>query len=398
MKIIIDYNMKKLVFIVLILFMVIKTFSQECSKETWELDEMGSLSEAKSSGWVFWPETSDEFNVPTLDSTKWDVAGHDSLFCHGMSTYAYFRDDTSVVLLENGRLILKCKSDVPYNCDGHNHNYSSGYILSKELYSGGTFFHFGLIQLKCKFPDEVGLEPCFWTTGGVWPANYMTRYDEIDVIEKIRDLSSNNIFRQSLWRWIFPNPPDTFHLRHVECKQLVYPTPYTGTDFIITLEWLPTEINFYMNGHWTNTYKYTTDPSAISPYGYTGTRSNFTCVDFTYACKQGIQLSLSLTTDTPGDLSKGFEVDWIRSYKLVQGVETYWPTTVSLADPELTRVHKTVTFGGVFHNGAIPANSKITVWASDSITLDKGFTLQPNCTFELRRINTDPDLVVSSSL
>jgi len=387
--------MNRIFFFVVILSISIKIFSQECSKETWELDEMGSMSEAKSSGWVFWPETSDEFNDSTLDRTKWDVAGQDGLYCHAMSPFAYFRDDTSLVRLENGRLLLKCKSDTTYYCDGDDHNYSSGYVLSKEANSEGPLFHFGLIQLKCKFPNEMGLEPCFWTYGAVWPANYMTRYDEIDVIEKIFKLPSNNIFRQSLWRWIFPNPPDIFHLRHVECKQLVYPTPYTGTDFIITLEWLPTEINFYLNGHWTNTYKYTTDPSAISPNSPNGPRSEFTCVDFTYACKQGIQLSLSLTSANPVDLSNGFEVDWIRSYKLAPGDSLYWPATVSLNDPELTRVHTTITIGGANHNGAIPANSDITMWASNSIILDKGFVLQPNCAFELRRIDTDPDLLLS---
>ncbi len=85
---------------------------------------MGSMSEAKSSGWVLWPETSDEFNDLTLDSTKWDVAGQDSLYCHGMSLFAYFRDDTSLVRLENGRLILKCKSDTAYFCNNQYHNYS----------------------------------------------------------------------------------------------------------------------------------------------------------------------------------------------------------------------------------------------------------------------------------
>ena len=388
--------MKKLTFIMVILFISIKIFSQNCSRETRELDEMEPINAAKESGWVFWPETSDEFNDSTLDRSKWDVSGQDSgFYCHGMSPYAYFKDDTSVVRLQNGRLILKCKPDSTIICDSNEYHYSSGYILSKEASSGGPLFHFGLIQLKCKFPNEVGLEPCFWTTGGVWPGNYMTRYDEIDVIEKIMQLGSNKTFRQSLVRWIFPEDTDTIKTTQVECRQLLYPTPYTGIEFIITLEWLPTEINFYMNGHWTNTYKYTTDPSAISPIYYQGTRSNFTCVDFTYACKQGIQLSLSLTDPNPVDLTKGFEVDWIRSYKLVQGVETYWPTNVSLADPELTRVHNTVKFGGALHNGTIPANCTINVWASNSIILDKGFTLQPNCTFELRRIDTHEDLLVS---
>ncbi|MCK9424341.1 MAG: hypothetical protein M0Q38_17290 [Bacteroidales bacterium] len=388
--------MKKMIIIVIILFIYIKSFSQECSKETWELNEMGSISDAKTQGWSFWSPTSDEFNSATLDRNKWDVAGQDGLYCHSMSPYAYFRDDTSVVHLGNGRLILKCKPDMPYFCYGHYHHYSSGYIMSKHPNSGGPLFHFGLIQLKCKFPNEVSLEPCFWTYGAVWPANYMTRSDEIDVIEKIVQLISNTIFRQTTIRWTFPNPPDQSYITSIECKQLKHPIPYTGTDFVITLEWLPTEINFYMNGHWTNTYKFTSDLSALSPYDYPGPHSEFTCVDFTYACKQGIQLSLSLTSDNPVNLSEGFEIDWIRSYKLVQGVSTYWPTTVSLSDPEISTVHSTITFGGTNHNGDIPANNNITVWATNSITLDKGFILQPNCTFEMRRIDTDPDLLVST--
>ncbi|MEI7501246.1 MAG: family 16 glycosylhydrolase [Bacteroidota bacterium] len=387
--------MKKIISIIIVLLLSVNTFPQECDdKKTLEPDVMGSLSEATGPGWVFWPETSDEFNELTLDRNKWDVAGQDGLFCHGMSPYAYFKDnDTSVVRVKNGRLILKCKPDMPYLCEGQYHTYSSGYIKSKELYLGGTFFHYGLIQLKCKFPNEVGLEPCFWTTGGEYSGGFMTRYDEIDVIEKNLNLPSNYIFRQSLWRWIFLNPPPSQE-RHAdgEFKHLEYPSPYTGTDFVITVEWLPTEINFYMNGHWTNTYKYTNDPSSLSLSDYPGPRSEFTCVDFTYACKQGIQLSLSLTSNNPVNLAEGFEVDWIRSYKLVPGESTYWPDFVLLSDAELTKVHSTITFGGTSHNGEIPANSNIRIWASNSITMDKGFTLQPNCIFEMRRIDTDPDL------
>lgn len=389
--------MKKIVFIVIVLFTHICIFSQVCSKQTREQDGLGSISYAKSQGWSFWTPTSDEFNSAILDRNKWDVAGQSGLLCHSMSTYAYFKDDPTNVYLANGRLILKVKPDTPYLCDSHYHNYSSGYIMSKLVNNGGPDFHFGLIQLKCKLPNEVGLEPSFWTYGGVWPGNYMTRYDEIDVLEKIVELSSNKIFRQSLLRNIFPNPPNQNHISQVECKQLEYSTPYTGTEFVITVEWFPTEINFYMNGHWTNTFKYSSDPSSISPNNYPGPRSEFTCVDFTYACKQGIQLSLSLTSPNPVNLSEGFEVDWIRSYKLVQGISTYWPTAVSLNDPELTTVHSTVIFGGVNHNGNIPPYSNITVWATNSITLDKGFTLQPNCTFEMRRIDSDPDLLITSN-
>jgi len=393
--------MKKILSIIILLSLPVITFSQECeNKETFEPDIMGSLNEATGPGWVFWPETSDEFNGLSINRNKWDVVGQDGLFCHGMSPYAYFKDnDTAVVRLKNGRLILKCKLDMPYFCNGNYHYYSSGYIKSKEIYTGGTFFHYGLIQIKCKFPNEVGLEPCFWTTGGEYSGGFMTRYDEIDVIEKNMNLSSNNIFRQSLWRWIFLEPPPSQE-SHAdgEFKHLDYPTPYTGNDFIISVEWLPTEINFYLNGHWTNTYKYSNDPSCLSSYDYPGLRSEFTCVDFEYACKQGIQLSLSLTSNSPVNLAEGFEIDWIRSFKLIQGTSIYRPASVLLSDPELTKVHSTITFGGTLHNGNVPANSNIRLWASTSITLDKGFTLQPDCPFEMRRIDTDPDLFAGNNI
>jgi len=386
--------MKKFIFSILFLLQLnvmsqqIDTVYSGCSKQTVLPDVMGVLDTSKSSGWTLWAPISDEFNQNEIDTTKWAIC---DMYCHGMSSMAYFKKGNAK--LDSGRLILETKHDAPFTCLGTTKSYSSGYAISKNA------FQYGLIEIKCKVPLETALNSSFWLWGGIWPGNYMTRYDEMEVFENVPELYSNKIFRQNLLRKTWLNPPDSEpRIEQTECRQLVYNQTYSDAYFILSVEWLPTEINFYVNGHWTNGFKYTYNQSFISPPMPYTERSIFTCVDFTYACPQNVQLSLSLTDTllTP-IINRGFEIDWIRAYKLIQGVPEYWPSSILLSDNELVKVHSTVRFGGPVNNGNVPLNSKITVWAKNEIFLDKGFTLNSGCRFEARCTITQPSLFITTN-
>lgn len=371
----------------MIQFAGVSQVDRTCSSQTFMPDNLGTLSTYKSSGWSLWSPLSDEFNQSSIDLNKWDVVDLD---CHGMSSMAYFKKENAII--DNGRLKLLAKNDIAFNCLNTTMHYSSGYVISKLP------IQYGLIEIKCRVPYETALNASFWTWGGIWPGNYMTRYDEIDVFENIPEMYSNQLFRQSLLRKTWLDPPnDEPRIEQVDCHALTYNSTYSGIDFIITVEWLPTEINFYLNGHWTSGFKYTENQSWIYPGTPNTERSIFTCVDFRYACAQNVQLSLSLQEFLSSlDLSKGYEIDWIRAYKLVTGVSNYWPSLISLSDNQLSRVHSTIRLGGDSgHNGIVPLNSKITVWASSEILFDKGFTLNSGCTFEARCTIMQPSLLIN---
>ena len=384
--------MRNLFIIFLWFFLQYPALSQhQCSRESVQSDQLGSMSTAKSMGWAPFSLLTDEFSASVLDSLKWEVYNN---YC--IDDLAYFRNDLANCHIENGKLILTTtKLNTPFVCPNSSQtkNYASAWVLSKNA------FQYGLIEISCKMPHDGHLNPSFWLYGSVWPGNYVIRYDEIDVFESVFNLYSNKIFRQNVWRQIYPIPPIGDTILQVDEKSLLYQNTYSDNDMVLTVEWLPKEINFFVNGHWTNGVKYTTDKACISPINV-NPRSIFTCVEFQYACAQKVQLSLSLHTliGIP-NLSESFEINWIRSYKLVESmIPDYWPTSILPSSNELSTVHSTVRLGGdLKHNGYVPGNSKTTFWAKNSITLDKGFTLSSGSDFELRCIETESPLFLNSS-
>ncbi|MCK9204899.1 MAG: family 16 glycosylhydrolase [Bacteroidales bacterium] len=384
--------MKKQFFLTFLLFLLsLGVFSQMWSDCVYEKPmanvNLVSISDIKASGWALYEPFTDDFNTSTLDRLKWSPVDWQ---CHDMSELAYFRDQLDNVKVENGSLLLRCKPDTAWTCGDPpiTRNFSSGYVSSKYT------TRFGYIEVKCKLPADINLNPCFWTYGTYWP-DHCRRYDEIDVNEYIPYEGSNQTFRQSILRKYDYCAENTLQ---VECKDLLFSQPYTNQDIIFGLEWLPTEINFFVNGLLTNSYKYTDIDEWVSPGNYPD-RSVFTCVDFTNGVAQYIFLSLSLNPyDPPINLAQGWSLDWVRSFKLVQGFNYEWnPNYISLNDPNLTRVHKVVKIGGYGHSGDIPVNSNITLWGEDYVYLDENFSLPPETEFTVRAIVTAPELFYSNS-
>ncbi len=344
-------------------------------------DHIEAVSDQKSPGWMQIDRFSDEFNQDSLniDRNKWKVS---NMYCHGMSDSAYFKDALRNVQVDSGLLRIKAWKDDSIECLNAYLKYSSGFIQSKGL------IQYGYLEMKCRLPREVHLQPCFW----LWGRDYWSgtnQYDEIDVFEYIPTEPDNRIFRQTVIR----NPTISFETMTLECKVLEFDEPFVQRDLIFAVEWLPMEVNFYLNGKWTNGFKYTTNENWISPYDHPS-RSVFTCVDVENAAPQELQISLSLVNNPfPVDLSEGFDIDWIRSYKLQQGFNfEYWPMSINTQDQDLYKVHKSVRIGGAGHDGAIPENSNVTIWAEDYILLDQGFTLLPGSTFSARAITANPNL------
>jgi len=104
---------------------------------------------------------------------------------------------------------------------------------------------------------------------------------------------------------------------------------------------------------------------------------------------------LNTAIDTLPDPVESFTVFYLRSYKLREGYASeYWPSAFSMTDPYIFRVHQSLRLGGVGHTAIIPADENITVWARDSILLDKGFQVSGGTQFTARTIVTQDSLFI----
>ena len=86
-------------------------------------------------------------------------------------------------------------------------------------------------------------------------------------------------------------------------------------------------------------------------------------------------------------------VDYLRTYKLQQANNAdYYPLSFDLNDPDLFKVHKTIHLGGAGHSADIYPSYNMTLWATDEMTFESGFTVYPSTQFSARVIKTQPEL------
>jgi len=341
-----------------------------------------------TTGWVINTNFSDEFN--TLNSSKWQIIGDPNIICHPMSPSAYFSDEPGNVSVGSGKLILKVNQRNSVQCTYYNqgnpvtkmYNYSGGWIESVDP------FHYGYIVMKCKLPAEIAIFPCFWMHGAEYSSGQRIAFDEIDVLEKSILSPSNSLLMQNFY---LDNELPTWS---THCQRLEFNQAYVGQDALFAVEWLPEEVHFYINGNHTSSIKYTTNPNNYNSL-YPDV-SYFTCAYINYAVPQRFQISLSLDlTSSPNPvLTNGFEIEYIRSYKLVAGNlnEEYWPSSFSMSDVNIFKVHKSIKLGGPGHTAVIPSGENLTLWAKDSVVLKQGFTLNTGTEFIARTIKTHSDL------
>ena len=333
-------------------------------------------------GWIEYAPFTDEFD--SLDNTKWVIIND----THSMSPNAYFSNSIDNVDTINGKLLLKAKMlSSPYMIGGNYYNYSSGYICSIDT------IRYGYIEMKCKLPQNIALAPCFWLCGIKGQDSYPFtgyEYDEIDVFELFLpdnklDVAIENIDKTFMHNF-YHNLDDTLTTRSCLTQIISFTNSFLNQDIIFAVEWLPEEIHYYVNGHITKSVKFAEKSS-----GWVHNDSDFTCTNFLDAIGQRFQISLSVNSliETYPDVSQAFEIDYVRSYKLVEGFDyEYWPSSFSMSDPNMFKVHKSIRLGGNGHTATIPQNENITIWATDGIVLDKGFTVVGNTIFTARNIAT----------
>jgi len=335
-----------------------------------------------TSGWILSVPHSDEFN--SFNTSKWRCYHN---VAHKMSSHAAFKSEN--VTVKNGMLVLSMKKENPPLYLPHHFQrppwkyfyYSSGYIEMIDT------IRYGYLEARCYLPNSLIQNACFWLFGNKEGGEY--EYDEIDVFEKNFDdknYGGPNVLMQNV-----------YHNLESDTESLVpqfisFSQPATARWATFAVEWLPKEITFYIDGHITSRLVY--NPA------WAHNSNIFTCGKIENAVRQRIQLSYSLrdTIVNSSLLNEEFKVDYVRCYKLKEGFNyEYWPTSFSMSDPYIFRVHKKLRLGGAGRTAFINTSTNITLWAKEEIVFEKGFEVSAGTPFTARRIDTDPQLFIDYS-
>jgi beta-glucanase (GH16 family) len=125
---------------------------------------------------------SDEFNQPSLDTTKWKVVTGDG--CPGLCGWGnaelenYRAQNLAVT---GGNLVISTKFETTTAPSGNTYQYSSGKVQSKV--PGKAMlqtFRYGRIEARMQLPSAGGVWPAFWMLAD--PSNWPTT-GEIDIME-----------------------------------------------------------------------------------------------------------------------------------------------------------------------------------------------------------------------
>ncbi len=340
-----------------------------------------------TTGWISNPFFSDEFSGNFIDRNKWVVWNYN---CHGMSQFAIFLDRRQNVWINNDTLHLKIiKEPVDsfacvFNDSLQYLKFSSGGINSKYR------IRYGYIAIGAVFPNEPKINPAIWTEGSHYNGIGFDEKDEMDLFESIPapPIPTNKEFRQNYGHNMF------IDYTNGTSQYISFNQPYPNRSMEFAVEWLPTEIHYLINGHISLSLKYADTCFVINQSNKRV--SEFTCIDMLTALPQNIILSLALPNayDSMG-IDQDFKIAYVHSYKLVDGCTAceYWPYNFLLTDSDLFKVNYAIKLGGdQYHIAVIPDNRDITLWATNYILLDKGFTIYSGSKFTARTIKTDPEI------
>jgi len=328
------------------------------------------------SGWKLYDVFSDEFNINSSspDLNKWYL--NNNVCSPPTYTVAYYRNDNLPVIDGKLNMIIRQQS-LPYSCEGINYYYSVGSMTSK------TKLHYGYVESLVTFPDDNDWRFAFFLfSSGPW--GNPTYYDEIDIIE-FDQRNTKNVFTHSLHY----NDHDLTTMKNVWCHDF-FNENHAGKTYLFAVEWLPMEVHWFINGQIVFSKKFTDNLSWINEV----TDDNeFACPEYAYPHPEVIYISGG-PTKVPSDLSMHYEIDYIHTYKLEQGFDLYWPLAFNEQDLDLFKVHKNLHLGGDGKTFVVSASAshRLTVWATESIILDKGFCTEPSTQFTARTIFTHEDL------
>lgn len=231
-------------------------------------DEIAEAGQGQRAWELVW---ADEFNSPSLDTTRWRAEDVTLVKNNERQSYS-----PSAIAIHDGRLVI---SSTVASKDGR--PYTSGLVESRGRFARA----FGKFEMRARLPGTKGLWPAFWLLPAdeSWPP-------EIDIMELLGHEPSK-VYMTNHWG-VWPN---TQHEG----------TPFEGPDFTaefhtFAVEWLPDRMDFFVDGVKRATHS--KDVPKIPFY---------------------VILNTAVGGDWPGDpdattvLPQTFEVDYVRVYEPV---------------------------------------------------------------------------------
>jgi beta-glucanase (GH16 family) len=251
-----------------------------------------------------------------------------------------FTFENANVYISNGKLILKA--------DYHSVDVKpihSGAITTKQ-----SDFLYGYFEIRCKL-NSFGIEymPAFW----VWNGDGCNWYNEIDFFETFAENPSdlNNITISGNMHWRSNSCDNTISYFDGSFKN----NDVTSNFHTFGYEWSPDFVIFYFDG-----------------YPYRFLRNN-------HVANHGLRLVANLgfrgRPNTYPSFLGYMEIDWIKVYRLKMDTTSvinqcqFNPTTFNYS------VKKTISIGGSGCSSSLSQNDKVTLRATDHITIIGDFTV-----------------------
>ena len=188
----------------------------------------GLLSLAAQAGeWrLVW---SDEFNSPGLpDTNNWN---YEKGFVRNHESQLYTRLRPENARVENGKLVIECRKEMPRPGETNAVEYTSASLVSR------TNWLYGRFEMRAIIPSGKGIWPAFWTKGAdsvPWPA-----CGEIDIMEFVGKDPNH----------IHANVHFSGNGRHSSAAgQLNVYRPF-ALSHTYAMEWYPDHIDFFFDNH-----------------------------------------------------------------------------------------------------------------------------------------------------
>jgi len=295
-----------------------------------------------------------EDNFDTFNANRWikaDSSGNDGRPQLYLANQVYIENGNLVLELNN--TAITCPNPVPFPvvCEkcivGKQYKYRSGYVQTQPSYNT----RFGYIEARIKFPYSEGEEWGFWPAFWVWRGDGVsnpTNAAEIDICEIFARNRPPNRFTTATIRKY--NPSDFIGVSH-EFSNFSYADWHT-----YAIEWDKDRIIWYLDGkaiYSQNNHK-VVDPVRIK---------------FNFAVLKENEKKYQPPTSPP--FQEYMYVDYVKVYQLKCDKNSV-VNEISNFNTYNYAVKKSISLSNAT---TIPANSNITLRATDFIELKAGFTV-----------------------
>ncbi|MEK3921023.1 carbohydrate binding domain-containing protein [Paenibacillus sp. FSL K6-2393] len=264
----------------------------------------------------------DEFNGPSIDSSKWTVQDTGLVYNNEMQ---YYSPDNTRITKDQNRSVLQIEAK---KGEKNGKDYSSGKLISM----GKGDWTYGKVVVRAKLPIEKGMWPAIWMMPtdevhyGGWPAS-----GEIDIMELIGGKESNNKVYSTLH--YDSVKPDGSHGHDQGSLTLPKGETFADDYHDFQVEWLPGMIRFYVDGKLHHEVTNWQTKAAGQPEYYT----------FPAPFDRPFYLILNLAVggDWPGSPESNFtsekmNVDFVRVYSY-KNLDTWPDVTTNPIEPAQQR-------------------------------------------------------------